>query len=537
MFKLLIVDDEILDREGIRDQFQWDKLGITGVETARNGFEALEIMARYQPDILISDVKMPGMNGLDLAARAIELVPLLKIIFISGYDDFEFVKSALKINAYEYILKPVDDNELLRALKQAVSERLQEIRHEEENRRLLDKVNEGKELLRNRFLNDLVYGTVEKSLLWSSIASLDINIQEGRYCVLLCEIDDSRTLYETLSATEFEKMAKGITTAIRNLKNHMFYIEPFQLDQARYAVILSCNSYVDMTAVPENIKSLSKDMIDDVSEKFGISMTVGIGRTVESMEELGLSYDEGCRALDQKMYAGKGTVLCYRPKTSLREGTVDVQKVAEQLTQCIRSRDINRACSFLDYFFDSMETGSMLDGKYVQNCCINIISRIEILLLDMNEKMEDIFGEQVLLWDKLLRFETILDIRQWMKNVLRAIVEHLENKNERKNRKIVEAVLQYIEANYSKEITLKDIALQLYYSPNYLGALFKDEVGQGFSEYLTEYRMKKAAGFIKRPDLKMYEIAYSVGYKNIPSFINQFKQSHGMTPTEYRERY
>ena len=537
MFKVLIVDDERLDREGLRNQVEWCELNITGVDTAKNGFEAIGIITERKPDILITDVKMPGMNGLCLAQKAAEIVPWIKIIFISGFDDFEFVKNALLINAYEYILKPVDTDELLTALKKVVSERIREKKAEEENLLMISKVNESKPLLKNKFIREVIYGTIANmDTIWKNINLLNLNIQDGLYRVLTCELDDCKILSEELSSAELEAVQGKILDVLGLIETDGCLIESIQAEQSRFVVVLNFLKRIENTEIDNISKRIAGLIIDKVKNLAGMSMTIGLGSVIDAVEDLHYSYDDSCRALNQKMLMGKGSVLQFFPRSNIKDSNIDIQNISNELMQCIRISDINKVNHLLDYLFDSLEAGSFYGSKYVQNCCINIISRIEITLLEMNEKMENIFGENVILWDKLMKFETILDIRQWMKNVFKAVLEYFEVKNSRKNRKVIKLVMKYIEENYFKELTLKDIAAEFFYSPNHLGAIFKEESGMGFTEYLTEYRMKQAAELLQQPCLKMYEIANRVGYKNISSFINQFKTTYKMTPTEFRDR-
>jgi len=536
VFKILIVDDERLDREGIKGQIEWEELNITSIQTAKSGFDALTIIEIQKPDILITDVKMPGMNGLILAQKASEIVPWIKVIFISGFDDFEYVKNALLINAYEYLLKPVDTDDLLAALKKVINERIKERKIEEENEVLINKINESKPLLKQKLICDIIYGTSNKESISKNIKYLNMNLLEGFYRILLYEIDDYGFILEDIGVAELENSHQIIMDIISKIEVYNCLLELAQIDKNRIAILLSFSSDLENGRINAMSNNISKHIIEEVKSTTSVSITIGIGCIVNSITELHLSYDESCMALSQKMLAGKGTIICYYPKTNIKESSIDFQNIINELMQCIKNHDKNKANYLLDYLFDSLENGNVYGNKYIQNCCINIISRIEIVLIEFNESVENVFGKNIVLWEKLMKFETILDIRQWMKNIFRAVIEYFENKNSKKNSKIIMAVIKKIEQNYSSELTLKDVAAEFFYSPNYLGAIFKEEIGMGFSECLSEYRMKKAGELLQQTCLKMYEVASQVGYKNVPSFINQFKLSYNMTPTEYRER-
>ena len=536
MFKLVIVDDEKLDREGLKNQIDWESLGITSVSTAKNGFEAIREIEEIKPDILISDIKMPGMNGLILAEKALVAVPGIKVIFTSGFDDFEYVRSALKMEAFEYILKPIETCELVSALRKAIGARLREKKEEEERQLLIERVNETEPLLKQKFWREVLYGTVDRSMLHGRMSSLGIPSDCASFLAILCEIDDFHTLSRETATAADKALAPLLKDLMYDVMEEGCLVEWVQLEEGRHVGLFSFLDPMTPDQIREYVRCVAKGIVSEAANRLGQSLTIGIGCVVGSIADLHISYSESCHAAGQKMFVGKGSVLFYYPKTSVRNNSIDVQNIGEQLMQSISAVDINKAFYYIDCLFESIEAGNIYDRKYVQNCCFNIISRIDITLADLHEKLENIFGENEVLWDKLMRFETILDIRQWMKNVFRAVIEYLEGRNAGKNRKIVGNVVKYIEDNYAQDITLKGIANELFYSPNHLGYLFKEETGRGFSEYLAEYRMKKAGELLKTSLMKTYEVANMVGYKNISAFINQFKSVFNMTPTEYRER-
>lgn len=419
MFKVLIVDDERLDRDGLKNQVDWSKLFISAVETAKNGFEALELIKAMRPDILLTDVKMPGMSGLSLAQKTRELLPWVKVIFVSGFDDFEYVKNALLLNAYQYILKPVDTSELLEALTKAVNERIREKKSEEEKLLLMRRVDESKPLLKQKVVKEMLFGTADREKVLRDLRYLKLKIHDGCLRVLLCEPDDYEIMAEKLEDGALRLLETKISGALGDIAPERCRVEHAQIERSRFAVILSFDADIAADEINSVAEGIAGEIIDRVKCGAGISLSIGVGGTAFNIEGLRSSYDDSRRALRMKLLAGKGRVL---------------------------------------------------------------------------------------------------------------------NENKGKNRKIIAAVKKYIEDNYSGDLTLKDIAQELFYSPNYLGAIFKEELGAGFSEYLAEYRMKKAAELLRQPYLKTYEIANRVGYRNISAFINQFKLSFKMTPTEFRER-
>lgn len=537
MLKLLIVDDERLDREGLKEQIDWGKFGISEVETAKNGFEAINIMNTFKPDILITDIKMPGMSGLELAEKAVIIMPRIKIVFVSGYDDFEYVRNALKIRAYEYILKPVDSEELINVLKQIISEILEERRVEQEKTILLNNIKESEVILKKNLLLDLVNGSLKLENIWDEIEKLNIKINKGYYYVVILEIDDYKYILQMKGIQKINEIHENIIEILKGIIRTDCLIEYIQIQPWRYILVFSMNARANEEIDNNDCVAISEEIIAKMKTKYDTSLTIAIGNSVNKIEDINISYSNSCQAIVPKLYKGKGKVLLFQPKVKDKSENIDFQNICNELMQAIKSFDINRANYFINYLFESFSKCNILNEKYIINCSINILSRIEIILLDMNEQKEDIFGENVILWSNIIEYDALPDVMGIMKDIFQKIISYLENKNSNKKRKLVKLVIKYIDDNYSKDLTLKDIANHFYYSPNYLGALFKEEIGKGFADYLTEVRMKKAAELLKQTQLKAYEVAGMIGYKNLSAFINQFKINFEVTPKEYRERF
>ncbi len=536
MFNLLIVEDEILDNEGIRDSVQSMNLKIRAIETALSGFEALEKLDSFSPDILLTDINMPGMNGLKLAEKVKNAFPDIEIIFISGHDDFVYLKNAIRLDAFEYILKPIDDDELRETIDKAIEKLIQKRHVEEELQTLQKQVDESKPVMKNKLLLDIVYGTIGHQDVWKKINYFDIEIQDGVYCVLLLEIDDYKLLSEKYQKDFFEQKLLQIMSCA-DLKKYGNCLKQFMfIDNARCAVILSFDRCISEALRSDTVLNIANELLTCSKKSDFLSITIAIGPAVDELSDIYISYTGCGELISQKMLKGKGTIICNSQYPSIPIDNTDFYRIDKELIRCLTNFDLQRTFHFIDYLFDSIENSGIYHPLYVQNYCINVISHVQLSLIEQNATFEDIFGSGVILWEKLMKFDSILDIRQWVKNIFKSVIEYLENRRATHQNKVVEKVLQYIDEGYKKDITIKEIADKLYYSSNHLGYLFKCETGMGFSEYLNKYRMNKASELLKSTILKTYQIADTIGYANVNSFIKQFKLVYGMTPKEYRGR-
>ena len=203
----------------------------------------------------------------------------------------------------------------------------------------------------------------------------------------------------------------------------------------------------------------------------------------------------------------------------------------------VYSGELNGVEPFIYKLLLCQHDGAAVQNKsFLKNTCYSILACTQAVLSDLNIRYEDIFGNDEMIWDKLIRFETIVDTRQWLINILREIINYINTRNNSQMSKVVETIKQICERDYSGSITIKAISDEMFYNPNYLNNLFKQETGETILEYITKLRMEKAKQLLREPYVKIYEIAQRVGYAHESYFRNLFKQYVGIGPKEYREK-
>ncbi|MCL2003069.1 MAG: response regulator [Oscillospiraceae bacterium] len=525
--KVLIVDDEKLDREGLSRQLDWEKYSIVDVFLEKNGPAALESIRRNDIDILLTDMKMPAMSGIELAQHARQINPSVKIIFISGHDDFEYMKSAIQLNAYEYLLKPVQTDDLAACIAGVVNSIQTERQEQNERSKLIRMANVGLPLLRQRLMLDLLFGIGNQ--FEDRMNELNVPLATGLMAVLLVEIDDRQA-----SPEENERKTGELLKIICSLPARDPYgLESVRIEGGRLAVLVNARIHMPLQEMERVIIDLAEELLGLMTPF--CSVTIGIGDVVENYRGLNGSYSQSVQAVLSKLYNGKGKVLRFAGDPT-EDADNNLQTIDYEIADCLTKLDWAKATYLLDYMFDYFEQRKGSDPYAIQYHCINIISRMEITLRDLNVQAESLFGRKINLIEKLLKFETILDIRQWMKNIVHISIQHLDVRRKSHAGIIAGEVIRVVEAKYKEDISLNVIAKSLFYTPNYLGSVFKQETGRYFSEYLTEYRIEKAAEMLRGRKIKVLEAALSVGYRDMPTFIKNFKSIHGVTPSEYRAR-
>ena len=531
---LLIVDDEDLDREGLLNEIDWQQYGITEIKVARTGIEAIKIMEEYKVNILITDINMPVLNGIKLAEHAKKKDQFTKIIFISGYDNFEYAKDAIKLDASGYILKPVDTDELIEVIIKVVDDIVQEQKKLDERNKYGNFFNFSKEAIKTGMFNNLFFGIYNDENEFISRASyIDLNIVKGKYCIAIVELDNHKNteisekeikqaLYASFNSTFFEILRNG------------FYGEFVFTSINKCTILFSFREEIPDVVAKEELFSACNKIIEYMENSLNIIITISISNIFNSLNQAKQAFADANNTLAMKEYLSGGRVLHKDYYNNKVDFSLSFQNIDEELSKLLIIGDKQRIIDILDNMFNIFENCNDINKNFVKNICINIISRINITMMEMGMNINELFDEETALINKLMRFETIVDIRTWMKNIFFFILEFKLKKESEICYDLKQEVKNYIEKNYNRDISLKEIAHVFHYSPNYFGELFKQNFGKNFSEYLAEYRMKKAASILQKSDLKIYEIAYIVGYNNISAFIKKFKQVFNVTPAEYR---
>ena len=536
MYKLLIVDDEELDREGLKEQIEWEEYNVICVGTAKNGFDAIRKFEELDPDIVISDVKMPGMTGLKLVEELRKVKPSIRVAFVSGYDDFEFARTAIRLEACEYILKPVNSEELINAVTHMVNELKYEDKVREEREMLVQLADEGALLIKERLLKDIIYGTIKNEQLSKIDEFMGESGPINSYTAIRVDVEGYSAYCSEISEEEkFDKLM-SVERILKSESIGYFKMELISIEPAKFILLLFSSEELS-TQFAEIIRVGCLRLVEKIKNSLDVIVTLAVGNSVNSAEEVYKSYNSCCELMSSKLLIGTGTVITKLPaKQKENIQSKLFYNIAEEISKSVRNSDFDRLRYLYDYLFYNIESVELYSSVHVQDIFINIISRLKLTLYEMNITEADVFGEEAVLWDKLVAFESMSDIKNWLMEIFDTVISYLQQDSGKGNKKVLDKVKKYVEDNYSKDISLKELAHQLYYSPNHLGFIVKEYTGKGFNEFLIEYRMKKAAELLKNPALRIYEVAEAVSYRNLTAFNNKFRDIFGVSPKEYRER-
>lgn len=525
MYKVLLVDDELVDLDWLKNRISWQEAGFEIVAAVNNSFAALDRMRKEHVDLLISDIRMPIMSGLELARKAREALPGLKVIFISGHEEFEYSMEAIKLHALGYVLKPIENNELIKLLNYTVN-----------------KLNEEREISLQEQLNRKMYPLAFMRLLqrWlegSRIDSeemwllekygIDSSIQYAAAGVV--EIDG---IDQKLSACPAEEKETILQEVYERVHNKMASCELgccFQLSEQRMLLILH----------PLNTIFAEKclnEMIADIREHTRLTITVGLGPIVSATGDVPDSYKKAVEAVNHKMFSGKSQIISHEAvQDRAAEVLIQLEDRMESLYEAVLGYDLVKIDDELMELFSYV---SRLDTKVsVYHFTVQIIAMMDSLLrARISENVFDVMAWNHKALDVLQQFETVDDIQSWLRSRLFELSELLMLRRRKQGRKLIRQMTDYVKENLNQKMTLRQVAERFSFSPNYLGHLFKEETGVPFSDFLNQLRMERAKELLGDPKWKVYEIAERIGYKNVIYFNRQFKEHFGLSPGEYRKK-
>lgn len=523
MYKVLLVDDDELDLEGMKRFIPWTELGLEVQGSVNNALSACEIIDEHPIDILVSDVNMPFMSGLELARIALERKPQMRIIFVSGYQEFSYVQQALSLKAYNYVLKPMDDSVLVSSLLKVK----QDLDEENKQREVEVAYQQMIPIAKSDFLIRLLEGeqTDNGTSLSKMLVSYRFDQMKWPMRVVIMEMDNQswRQAGSAASQHEWSKIfLQQMNEAIQSMGN-IYYCK---LSSQRFAILLDDN----------DIGGTVKRLYDALQQQMPVSITTGMGESVERIEQLQISYRQAIEAVEAKMFLGIGSIIKYE-EVSAEPGMLDARILDTRMNALIKAMEEYELVQIYDEFDNLFKSVTSLRSRFtVHNMSNYIIWKLDQYLSEKNEDLFKLLGIDIHHLDILMQFETIREIRSWLIQRVYEISERLKEKSVTKESKFIQNVIKTIKERMNENITLKDIAEHFSFSTSYMGFLIKEKSGYTFNELLVQLRMEKACELLKQQGMKIYEVADQVGYRYLPYFSRQFKEKFGMTPLEYRKR-
>ncbi|THF81624.1 response regulator transcription factor [Cohnella fermenti] len=538
MYKALIADDDILVRMDLRSMIDWHKLGIELTDDAANGEEAVRLARETQPDLLLLDIEMPLMNGLEVIQRLKEDRFDGKIVVLSCHDDFDIVKEALKNGASEYLLKHMLKPDNLIAVLQTAIGDLEELHASRNEQMLIRHLTErGKPALREELLKELFAGVWrDREQAAEAASKLDLRLGFARYVVAAIEIDDMYRLRSTFAKSELNGLLKSVLDVIDATLPRTASIFG-RVDEGVYGILVDYRPEESFMSVNNRIFETCETILDNIGKYLNIQASAGISRIGEGPAIADQLFMQAKLALEGKLYCGKSKVIHYS-ELDYDNGNPNLW-LAEPENDRVRA--ILADTAKIDDYFNSIFSGLRLKPVkpvYIRQICLELLMFLNTVAKEYKLSYSEVFGFDYVPYDYVIGLETLEDIEGWFSAVCRringAFATRISNVDPRHIRLEIRRAIEYIDKNYGKEISLQEIADHCHLSRTYFSQIFCLEMKESFSDYLSRYRIERAKYLLMETDLKIYEVGAACGLPNYRYFTKLFKDLTGVSPGKFK---
>ena len=536
-YRVLIVDDEEMTRQGLKNLLVQSKLGLEIVGEADDGITALPLLETLQPDILFTDVKMSRMDGITLAREAREKYPSLEIVFLSGYSEMDYVRSAMRLGACDYILKPVNFDELEQCVRKMTG-RIDEKRSSSEKmRKMQEWMHAELPVMKERFLSSVLKGQIPTGERLQ--AQMDhFQLQKDQLVsIAVIVLDPDEGALESCPA--FQNDWPLLSVALKNICNEIMQKEyqgltiddPFRAQ--RLVLILFLQEEKDFS---ELLMRLGEQIKDVVKKYLSLGVSLGIGGVVDSLQRLKESYTLASDALKHRLYLGGEMVIPYNFSMAPEAGLSDEKVPVANIRALLLEKEEKDWIEWVNEQFARLTKLHSINITFYRNIISRYIFEVySVLREQMGEGEEGSLSQQSIL-DQLFHAETLEQMRKLLLQYGISIRNLIQLKNDSANLGMIQQVQKTIRERYGENLTINELAAEVYLTPTYLCLLFHQATGTTINRYLTMVRMEKAKELLMDLSNKLYDVSYAVGYMNPSYFSRQFKKNVGCLPSEYRNK-
>lgn len=532
LYRIILVDDEEEVRKGIIRKIDWEALGFQVVGDAENGQDALEKIEQLEPDVVMTDIRMPYMDGLTLTSWIRQKYPSVKVLIFSGFDDFEYAQKAIKLNVTEYILKPVNVEELTRILNRVKENLDQEIEQRRDVDRLRESYLSSLPILRELFLNDMVRGNMPAENIRQKLEEYKIDIlgaEKWLTAVINVENEASEETGLTLHQ-EKELIPISVKSLLEdNLKDYCRFMA------FNSAVGVTLIAAVDGERKQTSLIDLLGDICKEIKRILQVTVTIGIGYFSRELEQLPAAYQSAVDALGYREIVGTGKTIYINDMEPVSRGKLQLETRDEaDLIAVVKFGTREKIEAAAKNFAARME-GARVHMRQLQVYQMSIINCLIRLMQQQDLELGAMFGTDEMYGKVIYGNMKPEEFASVITEVGCRMNEAMNRERDKTAKKVILEAKQYILDHYQDpELSVDVMCRQLHMSPAYFSTVFKRETGQTYIAYLTEVRLDKAVELLNTTDDKTYVIAQKVGYQEQNYFSYVFKKRFGISPTKFR---
>ncbi|MGX6961212.1 response regulator transcription factor [Vagococcus xieshaowenii] len=532
-YSILLVDDEQEIRDGMSRQIPWNQCGFELLTTAENGLEALELVERLKPDVIITDIKMPFMSGLEFINKASQISPLTKFIVCSGFDDFEYAQQAISLSVFSYVLKPISSNEFVNVLVNLKQKMDSEWKEKKESLSLKNQLASSESIIYDNFLISCMQGAIEENQMATFSKLIGFN-QEQSYCVFSLRVDKSNHL---LSKTEIKSNHQDLLVyAIKNIFDE-WLIQRYSIHSLLigkdlfYIIEIEDEQEINQLMIDLNALCKQSTKLSDAYVFGGVSFLTNRLSKLSQATHQAITAVQYSTMLDleNNFVTFMGDV-----KDRLDISYLSIEEDSKLITLIKKGTAIEIETIIHDIFNEIEEKKFSIKSYhlYIIDIFNSIIKTANLYKI----KNDELFGDTVPNITEILSKHPKHIIESWLIGLCKNINEMILHNNEKTRKNIIDDSLDYINREFDNpDLTVELISKKLYLSSTYFSTLFKREMGQSFISYLTEIRLSKARYYLEKTNDKNYIIAEKIGYSDPNYFGYVFKKKYGISPKQYRQ--
>lgn len=532
MYKLILVDDEADVREGVYQEIDWAGCGFEVTGRAENGREALEQAERWSPDVVVTDIRMPFMDGLQLSERIRAEHPSAKIIILTGFDEFEYARKAIRLGVEEFVLKPFSSREFMQALHKVKAKLDEEIAQKENVALLREHYRKSLPVLRESFLGSLMTRKLPEREIREKAAGYGLNLEGALYSVSVLQADPGGGPAEDKELSLF---------AVRNIAEEIAAGRGqgcvFQMNEG--VVVLSVAARAEPDAFRLGTLAAMEEIRRSVEKYLKMTVTVGVGTVTETLSDLKFSYDDALAALDYRPVVGGNRVVAIEDVERRSPAPIRYDPLQEQaLIRCLKVGTPEEMAEIVERLFDApLRASRAADYRDVQLWMMQLAATLLKAAQETGQETGGLFGGSGSPLTELARFTDLREAKRWYLDACGRLMSRISEDRQASGHALVEEARRFTMEHYmDSELSTAKVCRHLHISPGYFSALFKRETNATYVQYLQNVRMEAAKELLLSTDLKAFEIAEKVGYADPNYFSFSFKKHVGLSPKDYRLR-
>lgn len=542
MYRVLIVDDEEPARETMKYLIDWESTSYEIAGFAKNGSEALDAYRELKPHLVITDIQMPVMDGLEFIRSVRAQDRSQKFVILSCHENFRYAKEAIKQGVSDYLLKDLLTPQDLYSLLEKVKYELQEEARPETfsyEPRSFPASNESlhREERKNTILQDIVFGNLDEKTLKEYTSEYDLELNSKHHVLLCIVIDDYMKFKENYDRTQQKRIKYELVRLIKDTLDKLGGGECFYDEKGIFVAIAGIDNSNSELYFLSACHAIANRIHLIIQKTNNISVTISVSNYFSSLKDINMRYNEALEIVKYRMFLGKGKTIMYNIKFVKTTGNNPdkLNKKIDEIMACLEKGDIKTAKDSLRSVY-SEELSGFMQFNYLKYLNSHIISIIGNFCKSKGISFIKVFNCDYLPMEKLEEFETIDEILAWLCETVEKISRaHTYDPGATYSKHVLDSI-KFIKQNYGSKMGLSQISKELNINKAYLCRIFKYETGENLTEYLNRVRIEQAKLLLSTTNHKMYEIAEMVGFSNNQHFNNSFKKVTGQSPLMFRNK-